>query len=59
VVIDTSAIVAAIANEPDGDVYRTAIKTAPVRLMSAVSLLETRIVLFSRLAQMRLQHLTN
>ena len=48
-VIDTSAIVAAIANEPDGDVYRTAIKTAPVRLMSAVSLLETRIVLFSRL----------
>jgi ribonuclease VapC len=49
VVIDTSAIVAAIANEPDGDVYRTAIKTAPVRLMSAVSLLETRIVLFSRL----------
>jgi ribonuclease VapC len=49
VVIDTSAIVAAIANEPDGDVYRTAIKTAPVWLMSAVSLLETRIVLFSRL----------
>jgi len=39
VVIDTSAIVAAIANEPDADVYRTAIKTAPVRLMSAVSLL--------------------
>jgi uncharacterized protein with PIN domain len=33
VVIDTSAIVAAIANEPDGDVYRTAIKTAPVRLI--------------------------
>ena len=48
-VIDTSAIVAAIANEPDGDVYRTAIKTAPVRVMSAVCLLETRIVLFSRL----------
>jgi uncharacterized protein with PIN domain len=32
--------VAAIANEQDGDVYRTAIKNAPVRLMSAVSLLE-------------------
>ena len=46
-VIDTSAIVAAIANEPDGDVYRTAIKVAPVRLMSAVSPLEARIVLFS------------
>ena len=35
--------------EPDGDIYRTAIKTAPVRLMSAVPLLETRLVLFSRL----------
>jgi hypothetical protein len=35
VVIDTSAIVAAIANEPDGNVYRTVIKTAPVRVMSA------------------------
>jgi ribonuclease VapC len=48
-VIDTSAIFAAIANEPDGESYRTAIKTAPVKLISAVTLLETRIVLFSRL----------
>lgn len=48
-VIDTSAIFAAIANEPDAEVYRNAIKTAPVKLISALTLLETRIVLFSRL----------
>ena len=48
-VIDTSAIFAAIANEPDGAIYRNAIKASPVRLMSAITLLETRIVLFSRL----------
>jgi len=48
-VIDTSAVFAAIANEPDGDSYRNAIKTAPVKLISAVTLLETRIVLYSRL----------
>jgi ribonuclease VapC len=48
-VIDTSAIYAAIANEPDGAFYRQAIKTASLRLISAVTLLETRIVLFARL----------
>ena len=48
-VIDTSAIFAAIANEPDAEIYRRAIKTAPVKLISALTLLETRIVLFSRL----------
>jgi len=47
-VLDTSAIFAAIANEPDGDSYRRAIKAAPLRLISAVTLLETRIVLSSR-----------
>lgn len=50
-VIDTSAIFAAIANEPDGELYRSAIKTAPIRLISAVTLFETRIVLFSRLGE--------
>lgn len=48
-VIDTSAIFAAIANEPDCAIYRNAIKAAPVRLMAAITLLETRIVLFPRL----------
>ena len=48
-VIDTSAIFAAIANEPDGSIYRKAIQTAPLRLMSALTLLETPIVLLSRL----------
>jgi ribonuclease VapC len=48
-VIDTSAIFAAIAGEPDGEFYREAIKKAPLRIISAVTLLEVRIVLFARL----------
>jgi ribonuclease VapC len=48
-VIDTSAIFAAIAGEADSATYREAIKTASIRLISAVTLLETRIVLFSRI----------
>jgi ribonuclease VapC len=47
-VIDTSAIFAAIAGEPDGGLYRRAIISAPLRLISAVTLLETQIVLVSR-----------
>jgi ribonuclease VapC len=47
-VIDTSAIFAAIAGEPDSRVYRSAILSAPLRLISAVTMLETQIVLFSR-----------
>ena len=48
-VIDTSAIFAAIAGESDSATYRAAIKTASIRLISAATLLETRIVLFSRI----------
>jgi ribonuclease VapC len=47
-VIDTSAIFAAIADEPDSGVYRSAIISAPLRLISAITLLETQIVLVSR-----------
>jgi ribonuclease VapC len=51
-VLDTSAIFAAIANEPDSADYRAAIKSASIRLRSAVTLLETRMVLLSRLGPM-------
>jgi ribonuclease VapC len=47
-VIDTSAIFAAVAGEADSGVYRNAILSAPLRIISAVTLLETQIVLFSR-----------
>jgi ribonuclease VapC len=47
-VIDTSAIFAAITGEPDSGIYRNAIVSAPLRLISAVTLLETQIVLVSR-----------
>ena len=48
-VIDTSAIMAAIAGEPDDARYRNAIKAADIRLLSAVTMLEAQIVLFARL----------
>jgi len=48
-VLDTSAIFAAIAGEVDSTDYRLAIKNASLRLISAITLLETRIVLFSRI----------
>lgn len=47
-VIDTSAIFAAIAGEADSRAYRAAIASAPSPVISAVTLLETRIVLFAR-----------
>jgi ribonuclease VapC len=48
-VIDTSAIFAAVAGEPDSSIYRNAIVSSPMRLISWVTLLETQIVLMSRM----------
>jgi len=48
-VIDTPAIFAAIAAEPDHIRYEDAIKNADMRLISAVTALETQMVLLSRL----------
>jgi ribonuclease VapC len=48
-VLDTSAIIAAVANEPDAPRYRAAMLGADTLSMSAVAVLETRIVLFARL----------
>jgi uncharacterized protein with PIN domain len=47
-VIDTSAVFAAIAGEPDAGLYRQAILSAPLRLMSAAMFMETQIVLYAR-----------
>lgn len=47
-VLDTSAIVAAIAGEPDGPQFQEAILRAPVLMISAVTALESRIVLLRR-----------
>jgi ribonuclease VapC len=48
-VLDTSAIVAAIANEPDSSQYQAAMLGADSLLISSVAVLETKIVLFARL----------
>ncbi|WP_247558050.1 type II toxin-antitoxin system VapC family toxin [Bradyrhizobium sp. 138] len=47
-VLDTSAIVATVTNEPDGHRYRTAMLEADSLSMPAVAVLETKIVLSSR-----------
>ena len=49
-VLDTSAIIAAITNELDGARYRAAILSAESLLISAPAAFETKIVLQSRLA---------
>lgn len=48
-VIDTSAILAILLNEPDAPAFELAIESDPVRLMSAASFLETAIVVEARL----------
>ncbi|MEH2534467.1 ribonuclease VapC [Bradyrhizobium sp. AZCC 1588] len=48
-VLDTSAIIAAIANEQDGPRYRAAMLRADTLSISAVTVLETKVVLFARL----------
>ena len=48
-VLDTSAIIATITNEPDNSRFRAAMLGAESLLMSSVAVLETRIVLFARL----------
>jgi ribonuclease VapC len=47
-VIDSSAIIAILCNEPEAEHFTTAIENDPVRLMSVASLLESSIVIESR-----------
>lgn len=47
-VIDTSAIVAILQNEPEQDTFIEAIESADIRLVSAASFLEASIVIFTR-----------
>jgi ribonuclease VapC len=48
-VLDTSAIIAAITNEQDSPRFRAAMAGAETLLISSVAVLETKIVLFARL----------
>lgn len=50
-VLDTSAIIATIANEQDSSRFRAAILGAESLSMSSVAVMETRIVLFARLGR--------
>ena len=47
-VIDSSAVIAILCDEPDAEHFATAIESDSIRLMSTASLLETSIVIESR-----------
>lgn len=47
-ILDTSAIIAALANEQDGVRFRSAMLGAASLAISSITVLETRIVLYSR-----------
>ena len=47
-VIDSSAVIAILSNEPEAERLAEAIADDPIRLMSAASLLETAIVIEAR-----------
>jgi ribonuclease VapC len=51
-VIDTSALIAILFNEPDADRFDTAIAAAQTRLISTVSVLEAGIVVESRYGEL-------
>jgi len=48
VVIDTSALLALLANEPEAESFRVALEADPVRLLSAASLVEASAVVEAR-----------
>ena len=48
IAVDTSAIVAIVLNEPERAGFLKAIQTAAVALISTVSVVETKMVLFGR-----------
>jgi ribonuclease VapC len=47
-VLDTSALLAVLLNEPEAAAFRLAIEADPVRLLSAATLVETAIVIEAR-----------
>ena len=50
-VLDTSALLTVLLNEPEADAFRLAIESDPVRLLSAASLVETAIVIEARVGE--------
>jgi ribonuclease VapC len=50
-VLDTSALLAVLLNEPEAASFRLAIEADPVRLLSAATLVETAIVIEARVGE--------
>lgn len=56
-VVDSSALVAIVLEEPDADLFARTIKRAEDPLLSTVSFVESAMVLFGRLGEAGLQQL--
>lgn len=50
-VIDTSALIAMLTDEPEAEAFEAALESDPVRLMSTASYLETAIVIETRFGE--------
>ena len=50
-VLDTSALLTVLLNEPDAPAFRLAIEADPIRLVSAATLVETAIVIEARVGE--------
>jgi ribonuclease VapC len=50
-VLDTSALLAVLLNEPEAAAFRLAIESDPVRLLSAANLVETSIAIEARVGE--------
>lgn len=59
IVIDSSALIAVLQNEPDAERFKSAIESADRRIVSAVTLLETGIVMRARHGPQAIQTLTD
>jgi ribonuclease VapC len=59
IVIDTSALIAVLQNEADAEKFKSAIESSDRRIISAVTLLETGIVMRARHGQQAMQTLTD
>jgi ribonuclease VapC len=56
-VVDSSALIASLAGEPDAEIFRSALQRAPMCSMSALNVLESRVVAVMRFGEAMLAEL--
>lgn len=56
-VVDSSALIASLSNEPDAETFREALRRSPMCSMSALNVLESRVVAVMRFGEAMLAEL--